>query len=121
MHLWSHPLTAWMQTVTSPSPPMAHRAIRLICKFTLPTEGHPYGTLFPHCFSLERGGLYLFREILNTHHEENRIQSLLYCSSHYYFTVMHRFGKSHQNPSFYCVMLIAEHLRISQYKLFPVN
>lgn len=61
------PLTTWMQTVTHPSTHTVDSTIMLICKFAVPTEGHPYGTLFTHCFSLQKGGLYLFRQILGTH------------------------------------------------------
>jgi len=61
------PLPAWMQTVTCPSAQAVDSTIMLICNFAVPTEGHPYGTLFPH-FSLERGGLYLFKQILGVHH-----------------------------------------------------
>lgn len=58
----------------------ADNTILLICKFAVPVEGHPSGTPFSHCFPLERGGSYLFQQILGTHHQ-NSSQSLFHCSS----------------------------------------
>lgn len=125
MSYTAHPCSHPGETAGSPQHKCrlfpAGNTILLICKFAVPMEGHPSGTPFPHCFPLERGGSYLFQQILGTHHQ-NSSQSLFYCSSCFYFTaVMHRFGKSHQNLSSCCVMLILKRLHLSQYKLFPVN
>lgn len=99
----------------------AGNTILLTCKLAVPMEGHPPGTPFHHYFPLEKGGSYFLKQIHGTHHQ-NSSQSLLYCSSCFYFTaIMHKFGKSHQNPSSFCVMLMLKHLHLSQYKLFPVN
>lgn len=120
-HSFSHPVKTVGSSQNKYKLFHAGTTILLICKFAVPEEGHPAGTPFLHCFPLEKGGSYLFQQIRDTHHQ-NSSQSLLYCSSCFYFTaIMHRFGKSHQNPSSFCVMLMLKHLHLSQYKLFPVN
>lgn len=96
----SHPFSdcvTWMCTVGCPTHTVG--SMITVCEFMAHTEGCPYWAFFLHCFSFPLG-MCLFRQILGIDQWENGIQSLLYCSSCCYFTVLiHRFGNSHHNPT----------------------